>query len=185
VPHREKQGNLKAASAGQRDVCKDLVSQHYKPIYRFMVYLTRDTALAEDLTQEAFLCAWENLDSYKGNSSAETWLHKIAYHKFIDSRRRLQSNATAMARMCSEKPAEPEVVNPLRQLMADEELSRIYGVMRKLESEEYLIILLHYIQGLSFSQMAEVLEQASGTVKWKTNQTLKKLRAYLSDEGQV
>ena len=148
-----------------------------------MVYLTRDACLAEDLTQEAFLCAWEKLDSYKGNSSAETWLHKIAYHKFIDSRRRLQSNAAAMTRMCRENPAVPDAVNPLRQLMADEELGRIYDAMRKLEPEEYLIMLLHYIQQFSFSQMADVLEQSTGTVKWKTNQALNKLRAYLCDEG--
>ena len=178
-------GKQKQVHQKQGATCKEVVCQHYKPIYKFMAYLTNDATLAEDLTQETFLCAWENFENYKGNSSVETWLHKIAYHKFVDSRRRLKCNTAAMSVMCSEKPGASEAVHPLRQLMADEELSRIYEAMRKLASEEYLIILLHYIQSLSFSQMAEILEQSTGTVKWKTNQTLKKLRTYLCDEVEL
>jgi RNA polymerase sigma-70 factor, ECF subfamily len=185
VLSKTKRGNRKQVHQEQAATCSDVVCQYYKPIYGFMMYLTNDAMLAEDLTQETFLFAWENFESYKGNSSVQTWLHKIAYNKFIDSLRRLKCNAAAISGICNEKSAAPKAEHPLRQLMADEELRRIYEAMRKLESDEYLIILLHYIQGLSFSQMAEVVEQATGTIKWKTNQTLKKLRTYLCDEGQV
>jgi RNA polymerase sigma-70 factor, ECF subfamily len=183
VSGKKKGINLKTASERQRKVCKELFCKHYRPIYRFLIYLTKDGSLAEDLTQEVFLRAWEKLDSYKGDSSALTWLHKIAYHKFVDSQRRLQCNAAAMSKICNERPVVSKVVNPLQKLVTDEELGRIDNAMRKLESDEYLIMVLHYIQNLSFSQMAEVLEQSTGTVKWKTNRVLKKLRTYLCDEG--
>jgi RNA polymerase sigma-70 factor, ECF subfamily len=184
VSGKEKRVDLNTVSGRQRDVSKELVCQHYKPIYRFMVYLAKDSSLAEDLTQEVFLCAWEKLGSYKGGSSVLTWLHKIAYHKFIDSQRRFQCEVAAMSKISNEPCAVPHAVNPLQKLMADDELSRIYKAMQKLDSDEYLIMLLHYIQKLSFGQMAEVLEQSVGTVKWKTNQALKKMRTYLCDEGK-
>jgi RNA polymerase sigma factor (sigma-70 family) len=70
--------------------------------------------------------------------------------------------------------------NPLQQLTADEDSRLMYEAMCRLELEEYIVIVLHYIQGLSFREMAKVLDEAVGTVKWRTSKTLKKLKAFLS-----
>jgi RNA polymerase sigma-70 factor (ECF subfamily) len=65
--------------------------------------------------------------------------------------------------------------------MADENSRCLYEAMGRLESSEYVLILLHYLQGLSFRQMAEVLDEPVGTVKWRTHKTLKKLKKILID----
>ncbi|MHC4260636.1 MAG: RNA polymerase sigma factor, partial [Planctomycetota bacterium] len=56
----------------------------------------------------------------------------------------------------------------------------LYEAMRRLESSEYIVIVLHYIQGLSFREMAKVLEEPVGTVKWQTSHALKRLKGFLT-----
>jgi len=145
-----------------------------------MAYLTRDTGLAEELTQETFASAWASIDRFKGRASIGTWLHKIAYRKFIDSTRRLQRNAALMAGLKEEKNHARQTSNPLHRLTADEHSRLLYEAISRLKSSEYIVVLLHYIQGLSFRQVAKVLDRPVGTVKWQTSQALKRLKAYLT-----
>lgn len=134
-----------------------------------MAYLTRDTSLAEELTQETFASAWASIDSFKGRALIGTWLHRIAYHKFIDSTRRLQRDAALMDGLEPQNDAAPASSDPFHQLAADENYRLLYEAMRRLKSPEYIVIVLHYIQGLSFRQAAKVLDQPVGTVKWQTS----------------
>ena len=96
--------NLKMLRQDRRKAYEAAVLQHYRSIYRFMAYLTRDTGLAEELTQETFASAWANIDSFKARSSFKTWLHKIAYRKFIDSKRSNRRDAASAIR----SDAQPE-----------------------------------------------------------------------------
>jgi len=178
-PKSERQ-NVKKLRQGRREAYETLICQHYKSIYRFMAYLTADVNLAEELTQETFAAAWENIDCFKGRASFKTWLHQIAYRKFIDSRRRLQRNDALMAKLKKEKFDARETLNPLHRLIADEHSRLLYEAICRLKASEYVVIVLHYIQGLSFRQMAKVLDEPVGTVKWQTSRTLKKLKAHLT-----
>lgn len=172
--------NLKKLREGQREACEALVCQHYKSIYRFMVYLTGDTNLAEELTQETFASAWASIDSYKSLASLGTWLHQIAYHKFVDSRRNVQSDVALMNKLKQEKSEVSETWNPLYQLTTDEHTRMLYRAMHRLKPSEYMTIVLHYIQGLSFREMAGVLEEPAGTIKWRTSMALRRLKEFLA-----
>jgi RNA polymerase sigma-70 factor (ECF subfamily) len=145
-----------------------------------MAYLTGDAGLAEDLTQETFISAWAGIGCFKGRASLGTWLHRIAYHKFIDSKRNLERHAASMAGLRKQGREVPETLNPLYQLMADEHSRLLYEAIHRLESSEYIVIVLHYIQGLSFREMAKVLDEPVGTVKWQTSRALKRLKAFLT-----
>ena len=180
VPGRAERQNLKDIREGKRQACEAVICQNYQAIYRFVVYLSGDVSLAEDLTQETFVSAWSNIDKYKGQASLRTWLHKIAYHKFIDSKRKLERQAALIDKLKQESRDVPETLEPLCRVTADEHLHLLYEAMRKLKSSEYLMIVLHYIQDLSFRQMAEVLDEPSGTVKWRTSRALKRLKEFLT-----
>lgn len=145
-----------------------------------MAYLTRDTNLAEELTQETFASAWANIDSFGARASLGTWLHRIAYRKFIDSTRRLQRDTALMNGLEPQNDAAAEGSDPLHRLTADENYRLLYEAMRRLKPSDYIVIVLHYIQGLSFREVAKVLDQPIGTVKWQTSRTLKKLKSYLT-----
>ena len=146
-----------------------------------MAYLTGDKTLAEDLTQETFISAWTNIDRFEARASIGTWLHKIAYNKFIDSKRGLERRTASISGLGTPQPDVPAPSNPLYRLMADEHSRLLYEAIRKLASSEYIVILLHYIQGLSFRQMAKVLDVPVGTVKWQTSHALKRLKGFLTD----
>lgn len=145
-----------------------------------MAYLTADINLAEELTQETFASAWANIDQYRRTASFGTWLHQIAYRKFIDSRRKLQRDAALTAKLKQERTDATQTLDPLHRLTADEHTRLLYQALHSLRPSDYIVILLHYIQGLSFRQVAKVLDEPVGTIKWQNSRALKKLREYLT-----
>jgi len=180
VQHRSERQNLKGIRKGRLEAYEAVISQNYASIYRFVLYLTGDSTLAEELTQETFASAWAGIDRFKGKASFGTWLHQIAYRKFIDSKRRIHRNNAFMAKLRQETCDTSETFDPFHRLTADEHTRLLYEAIYKLDSSERAAIVLHYIQGLSFREMAEVLDKPAGTVKWYTSRALKLLKAHLN-----
>jgi len=165
--------------ASDRDACVQLVKAHHGPVYRLLFHLCRDAHLAEDLTQETFAAAWQGSGSFKGSSSLATWLHRIAYRKFVDACRRGRHRVLGEPldqvsdQVCSNAPGQ------LESVLADERCRNLYQGLARLEQAECDVLVLHYLQGLSFRQMAEVLAEPAGTVKWRTSQALARLKILL------
>ncbi len=176
---RPRRQNLKDIREGQRQAREAVVCQNYKAIYRLMTYLTGDANLAEDLTQETFAYAWANIDKFKGRASLKTWLHRIAYNKFIDFRRGFKRQTALADNLKLQQRDTVESSGPLSRVIVDEHSRLLYEAMCELRLSEYLLIVLHYIQGLSYREMARVLDEPVGTVKCRTSGILKKLRASL------
>lgn len=182
MDHRTERLLVRRILAGERAACEELVRLHHAPIYRLLVRLCRDADLAEDLTQEAFAAAWAGIGTFSGASSLATWLHRIAYRRFIDSYRRRRPLATLDENLAEK--ADTNSADPLQGLLADEESRRLYDALAQLDPPDRDILVLHYLQGLTFRQMAEVLDEPGGTVKWRTSQALAKLRVILDNEKE-
>ena len=165
---------------GHREAYKIIICEHYRSIYRFAVYLSGDASLAEDLTQETFASAWANIGRYKRRASLGTWLHRIAYHKFIDWQRKREHQSGLTAGLMEMGQDARTSSNPLHELTKDEHVRLLYEAMHRLDASEYVAIVLHYVQSLSFREMAGVLDEPVGTIKWRTSQALKRLRAFLT-----
>jgi len=181
VRHNSERQILRDIREGRREACEFVVCQYYKSIYNFMVYLTGNANLAEDLTQETFISVWTSIGHYKGRASLKTWLHQIAYHKFIDAHRKVKRYSALVSDFREQKQDAPDTLNPLYHLINNEDFYLLYEAMRKLELSEYLLVVLHYIQGFSFRQMTVVLDEPAGTIKWRINKALKKLRILLME----
>ena len=69
-----------------------------------------------------------------------------------------------------------EAADPLSRIMTDEHLGRMYRAMDDLNGEERAVLLLHYLDGLSYREMARVLHRPAGTLKWMTHEALETLR---------
>jgi RNA polymerase sigma-70 factor (ECF subfamily) len=165
--------------AGDHDACRELVRVHHAAVYRLLVRFCRHVATAEDLTQETFMTAWTRIGTFSGSASLGTWLHQIAYRKFLDWQRRprLAGVEHNGADVRSGFRAEP-----LAEVMADEQSARIERAVGGLGPDDREVIVLHYLQGLSLRQVSVVLDQPVGTVKWRVSQALGRLRALL-DKG--
>jgi RNA polymerase sigma-70 factor (ECF subfamily) len=165
--------------AGCPEACAELVHGHYQAVYRFLVHLTRDVHQAEDLTQETFTAAWERTATFEGRATLATWLHRIAYTKFIDAQRAARRTAGMLPRLASTPSTASD---PLDTAIANDEAEGLYRALEALDPAERTVLVLHYLQGLSYREMAAVLDEPTGTVKWRTAEALHRLRDLLGDE---
>jgi RNA polymerase sigma-70 factor (ECF subfamily) len=157
----------------------DVVRQNYQAVYRFLVHMTRDVHKAEDLTQESFAAAWERIATFRGQSSLATWLHRIAYTKFIDAQRAERRVTRLHERVGILRLSQADSCDPVS---AGDDAETLYRALDGLDAPERTLLVLHYLQGLSYREMATVLEEPSGTVKWRTSEALNRLRELLKDE---
>jgi RNA polymerase sigma-70 factor (ECF subfamily) len=171
---------LDGIRAGRREDCARLVHDHYQAIYRFLLHLTRGEAEAEDLTQETFTAAWEKIGAFEGRSTLRTWLHRIAYSKFVDGRRAGRRSVVLVEGLKARgAPAPP---SPLETAASDDEARRLYAALDQVDAGDRVLLVLHYLQGLSYREMADVTGEPAGTVKWRTSLALSRMRTLLTRE---
>ena len=151
---------------------------HYRSVYRSMLFLTGDANLAEDLTQEVFASAWGALARFRGQASVRTWLHRIGYHAFVDAQRRRARDQALGDRLTQRRCEGP--ADPVSRVLADEHLAQVCEALERLEIGERAVLILHYIEGLSYRQMGRILGRPNGTLKWLTNRALENLRRQLA-----
>ncbi len=171
---------VEGVRAGRRGDCVRMIHEHYQAIFRFLVHLTRSDAEAEDLTQETFTAAWEKIGAFEGRSSLRTWLHRIAYGKFVDDRR-LNRRTAKLAEGLKRRDGSVQQ-SPLQAAADDDEARRLYAALDQAENGDRVLLVLHYLQGLSYREMAEVTGQPAGTLKWRTSLALSRMRILLTTE---
>jgi RNA polymerase sigma-70 factor, ECF subfamily len=179
VAHQSDQILAKQILAGDHEACVQLVRSHYAPIYRLLVRLCGDVHQAEDLTQETFSAAWEKIGGFTGASSLSTWLHRIAYRKFLDTCRHRKKKINGHSSdkidhvICQSPP-------PLEEALAIEEFEQLHQAINCLKPAEKSVIVFYYLQGLSHQEVADVTGEPSGTVRWRARRALENLREWFN-----
>jgi len=168
--------------SGDRSACEELVRRKYETVYRFLVHLTTDSDLAADLTQDTFRAAWQKLDDFEGRASVASWLHRIAYNRFVEVYRRHRRDRSAQEFLQVEFGRDEGATWPCATSRSDvaEYLS---AAVKQLPEDQRAVVVLHYFEGLSLQETATVLEQPVGTVKWRLNTALTRLRAVVDAES--
>lgn len=178
MPQADDPDLVNALRAGRPEAFAVLVKLHYQAVYRWAFRLTMDVHQAEDLTQETFSTAWQKVASFEGRASVRTWLHRIAYTRFLDCRRAARQASRPGQRLDDARESAPA---PLDRLVVEDEVQRLTQALRRLDETDRCVLILHYLQDLSYREMADVLDEPSGTVKWRTSLALGRLRALLPE----
>ncbi len=176
---RSQRSQIKGMQQGRRPAYERVICDNYEAVYLFLAYLCGDSALAEDLTQDTFVSAWGQIESFKGRASIATWLHRIAYNKFIDATRRTSRDVRA-GKVLIDNNGHREGESPIESLARDENTRLLYEAIESLDPKDRAVIVLRYIEGFRYSQVAEILDRPVGTVKWQVGRTLGELRTLLS-----
>jgi len=160
-----------------------VVTAHRPRIFRFLLASTRDADLAETLTQECFLKAHRNWGSFRGESSAMTWLMRIAINLQKDHwrNRRMQfwrltrTNAVDLDEASEWLPSGERSVE--QQMLAREQVSRVWKAVEGLSARQKMVFLLRYVEELELSEIARAAGLNEGTVKAHLSRALAKVRA--------
>jgi RNA polymerase sigma-70 factor, ECF subfamily len=160
-----------------------IVHAHRPQIFRFLLASTRDVDLAETLTQECFLKAHRSWDSFRGESSAMTWLMRIAINLEKDHwrNRRLQfwrltrTNSVDLDEASDWLPSGERTVE--QHLIAKEKVAHVWRVVEKLSGRQRTVFLLRYVEELELADIARSTGLSEGTVKAHLSRAVSKVRA--------
>jgi len=166
------------ARRGDRQAAEQLVLASYEAVFNYLYRLCEDRADAEDLTQETYAKVWDTLGRYEGRCSFKTWVHRVAYHVFIDRMRRrtLPTTVSDWWDGCREDTRPGPVENAAEK----QDAQRLYKLVDGLNEEQRQVIHLHYYQGLSLRDTAFVSETALSTVKYRLRKALDILNVKMS-----
>lgn len=162
------------AKRGDPAAFEELVRACQGDVYRLALHLVRNPALAEDVTQEAFLHAYSSLRRFRGQSSFSTWLYRITRNCAVDAIRR-----SARQRRLTQELTPPSPI-PDPSLRA-----AISSAIDSLPSDLREAFVLIEVFGLSYREAATVLGVVAGTLKSRMHRTRRLLVEALGDEEGV
>lgn len=184
--------------SGSEEAYNWLIAHYHQPIYSLVYRIVNNPADAADTTQEVFLKVFRGMKRFNGESSLKTWLYRIAIHEASNHRRwwfRHKSKESPMEAkedssgnsfgLCDTLVDQGE--SPLELLAHEEIRARVEGELRQVPEPYRTTVLLRDIEGLSYEEIAEVLQVSLGTVKSRLirgREALKKrLEAFVRELG--
>jgi RNA polymerase sigma-70 factor (ECF subfamily) len=150
--------------------------------------LLKDQDIADTLTQECFLRAYEKRASFRGECSVCTWLLRIAVNLVRDHAKNRRASfwrkLIGLDGMTSTGWQEPPATDPSpeRTLLARERLKEVWHALESLSPQQREIFLLRFGEEMSLAEIAEVLAIQVGTVKAHLSRATSKLRELLKED---
>jgi RNA polymerase sigma-70 factor (ECF subfamily) len=167
---------VQRASKGDVRAFERLYREHVGRVYGLCLRMTRDPAMAEDCTQEAFINAWKALARFETRSSLATWLHRIAVNVALAKRRK----ASVVLESTSDNDG--EVIESDWTLETPLEVNEIEAAIERLPEGARDVLVLHALYGYSHLETAEMLGVAEGTCKAQLHRARSLLRDKLGVE---
>jgi RNA polymerase sigma-70 factor (ECF subfamily) len=163
---------IRRIAEGDQLAMRTLFGRHRVPLYRWLLRLVGDEALAEDLLSDVFLDVWRQAAAFEARSSVSTWLLAIARYKALSARRRRPDAELdeKVASRVADPADDPEVA---LQKKTRAELLR--HSLARLSPEHGEVIDLVYFHGKSVKEVAEIVGIAEATVKTRMFYARKKL----------
>jgi RNA polymerase sigma-70 factor (ECF subfamily) len=178
-------------SSVARQIFSNIVEAHRLKIFRFLLALSRDPDLAETLTQDCFLKAYRNWMSFRGESSAMTWLMRIAINLQKDYWRSQRIQFWRRARTNAIDPDEASEwllsseSSPEQRASAREQVRLVWRVVDKLSERQRTVFLLRFVEELSLSEIARATGMQEGTAKAHLSRARTRVRAALAGQGAL
>ena len=179
---------VKRAKAGDMAAYDELVRRYEERIYATVYHMTANHEDANDLAQEAFIKAYQALNSFKGDSSFFTWVYRIAVNKTINFLKQRRNKAhLSLNDLDFNAEHDPDLValisdkTPRRDVNLSELQQKLNEAMQKLSEVHRLVVTLHDVQGLSHEEISKIMDCNTGTVRSRLFYARQQLQAYLSD----
>ena len=169
-PLHDDEAAILAACQADPAAFSALYQQYLGAVYRYTYFRVGNRTEAEELVSQVFLAALEGLPKYHHRGYFAAWLFSIARRKIADHYRRARSEP--LDGLAGAATVDPD---PLSQLIADEELTHLSGVIARQPEADQELLRLRYAAGLSFDQMAALLRRSPAAVKMSLYRLLNRL----------
>ena len=159
------------ARQGDQEAFGELVKMYHARLYGVVYSMVNHTADAQEVTQQAWVKAWNKLHTFKADAGFFTWLYRIAANTALDflrSRARRQEDSLS-AHADEDKQVEADLPagdqwRPDRQIEKDEVHSRFEKALDKLTPEHRSALVLREVEGMSYKDIARIMKCRAGTV---------------------
>jgi RNA polymerase sigma-70 factor (ECF subfamily) len=159
---------------GDSEAFAALLRAHQRMIHALTYRMTGSLADAEDLAQETFIQAYQQLDHFRGDASLGSWLYRIAVNRCLNWRQREARHARLHEEWGREQTAAADT--------PDESLARrVREALLQLKPKQRAAVVLTVYEGLNHAQAAQVLGCSETTVSWRLFTARAKLKRLLAD----
>lgn len=180
---QDEQALIEAASRGELPAFNQLILAYQGLAYNLAYRILGNGEAAADATQEAFIKAYRSLGQYRGGSF-KAWLLRIVTNVCYDQLRNLQRRPTSsLEDLAGNTEHAGQLVDEAEQppdYALRQELGRVIQAgIQRLPAEQRMVLVLSDIEGLSYEEIAQVMETSLGTVKSRLSRARAKLRDFL------
>ena len=175
---------IKACQHGDREAFRLLFETYKDRVFSIAVYSLGDRAIADDVTQQIFLKLFTAIGQFRGDSEFTTWLYRLVVNACLDERRRARRLVSWGDSVAMKNPSEKR--SQEKQYARKEIAEAVQNAISQLKPKFRLPILLKYVEGLSYDEIAAVMGCSKGTVASRLNRghgELAKRLAHLRNEA--
>ncbi len=178
---------VRRVQAGEVAAFDRLILKYRERVFGIVYNLTANREDAADLTQDAFIKAFQSIQRFGGQSSFFTWLYRIAVNSTLSHLRKMRLRSFfSLERINTDEPVAKEIVDALtdktgveRDAYVRELQEKLNDAMLKLSIKHRTVVTLFEIDGLSHQEIAEIMECSVGTVRSRLHYAKQLLQAEL------
>ena len=181
---------IKKVLDGDTDAFEKLVFANQKNVYNLALKMTRNEDDALDISQEAFLKAYQGLNVFRGESKFSVWMYRLTYNLCIDFlRKKSKSQVISLSAYQNESGDSPEMDLPDIRELPEDSVSRkelrkeIADSIDELGQSHREVLVMREINDMSYTEIAETLGISEGTVKSRLARARLNLANILADKG--
>ncbi|MDF3130801.1 sigma-70 family RNA polymerase sigma factor [Kiritimatiellaeota bacterium B1221] len=164
------------------DSFTELYQRHFQMVFRLIAKIVLDEAVAEELAQESFMKASQQIQNFRGQASFKTWICKIGVNAANGHLRRIITARRHSDFLRVEAEGKGTARTPRESLFWKEEHQQVSLAMEALTPVLRTALVLTVIEGMEVAEAAEVQGCSRGTMYWRVHQARKQLKEAMSHE---
>ena len=192
-PERQKEADedlaiVQKVQAGDVDAFDELILKYRERIYSVVYNLTSNREDASDLTQDAFIKAFQSVGRFKGNSSFFTWLYRIALNTTLTHLRKNKLRRFFSFEKMNDEDHSAGFIDALvtdsdsdKNALMNELQEKLNDAFQKLSLKHRTVITLYEIDGLSHKEISDIVGTSVGTVRSRLHYAKQFLQSELKD----
>lgn len=159
-----------AILAGERDHLNELYNRYCDRVYHKCLSMVKQESLAQDMTHDVFIKVFSNLNKYRGKADLSFWIYAITYNHCISYLRQAKRLRFAPIDETNE-PEDPAAEALSAKLLQELRISQLEQLLRQLDPEEEILLMMKYREGMGIRQIASILQLGESAVKMRLKRT--------------